>query len=377
VNKKVRTYNLFSAIADEYNIEELTYNDSLSDLQYKLEQSIKEQKEDCIGLAMKIYNKIKKIKLSHSETLNSSNIDYEVFELNDENTKDKLNNELKKLKLSLTDNTSPIMSTIKELHRIGMVGDTEDTTKLINSSAEEFELVAGKLEGMYEELERKEQVMVQLQQAYERSLTQAENEPLSMDDSKMADLLEKEIFDAYIEYQRTLLKEIDMGKQMDAKTDLPDKHKIKVIRSIFGVMEPGSFNNSGTDLLEFGIAHDVPDAVRLGENIAGLNDEDFPDDLLYRLQQYKLKRADQLRERIQHTGPMKSIIQRRKESLMTVEDRNGFFPSNYEELKHKYNDKYNRWRLPSIYAVDHKKYGVLGEVLGQEKLDKLFAQFKE
>lgn len=368
---------MINTLDDEYNVKESIYNQTLSDLQYKLEESIKGQKEDWIDLAMKIYEKIKKVKLSHSDTLNSSNIDYEIFELNDDNTKDKLNNELKKIKLSLTDKTSPMMSTIKELHRIGMAGDVEDATKLINTSSKEFELMNSKLEDMYEELERKEQVMIQIQQAYERSLSQTENEPIAINETRISDLLEKEIFDAYIEYQRTLLKEIDVGKQRDTKTNLPDKHKIKVIRSIFGVMEPGSFNNSGADLLEFGISHDVPDAVRLGENITGLNGEDVSEDLLFRLQQYKLKRADKLRERIQHTGPMKSIIQRRKESLMTQEDRSGFFPSNYEELKAKYNNKYNRWRLPSIYAVDHKKYGALGEVLGEQRLESYLNKIKE
>ena len=128
--------------------------------------------------------------------------------------------------------------------------------------------------------------------------------------------------------------------------------------------------NVGSDLIEFGIAHNVPDAVRLGENLSGLNNEDIPDYLLNRLNQYKLKNADKLRERIQHTGPMKSIIQRRKENLMTQEDRTGYFPSNYDELKTKYNDKYNRWRLPSVYAVDHKRYGLLGELYGEERLER-------
>lgn len=128
--------------------------------------------------------------------------------------------------------------------------------------------------------------------------------------------------------------------------------------------------NVGSDLIEFGISHNLPDAVRIGENLSGLNDEEVSEALLNRLHEYKLNHADQLREGIHTVGPMKSIIQRRKDSLMTKRDRQGYMPSNIDELRRKYNDKYNRWRLPSIYAADHKKFGILGEIYGEERLEK-------
>lgn len=137
----------------------------------------------------------------------------------------------------------------------------------------------------------------------------------------------KELFEAYIEYQRTLLKEAD-ASQSDSSSavNLPDEHKINMIRSIFGVVEPGRINNFGTDLLEFGLTHDIPDAVRIGESLVGMDyieNANVSDALLKRLKAYKLKNSDKLRERIQHTGPMKSVIQRRKEHLMREQDRTG------------------------------------------------------
>ena len=314
-----------------------------------------------------MFDRIKDIKLNHTETLNSKIINYDAIELADPEFKNKLTQELKKLKYSLDDTTSPSFSHIKELHRQGLAGNSALTTSLPNIEAEQLEGVVSQLDDIVQELENKENAMIQLEGLYSKTKDFQTSDYTLKKDDKTADLLEKEIFEAYLDYQRNLLKELDEGTQ-----DASAEHKIKTIRNIFGVMEPGKMENSGSDLIEFGMSHNIPDAVRLGENLAGLNNEDVPDYLLNRLNQYKLKNADQLRERIQTTAPMKSIIQRRKDSLMTEADRSGYFPSNYNELKLKYNDKYNRWRLPSIYKVDHQKYGLLGKLYGEERLEKFF-----
>jgi len=313
-------------------------------------------------------NRIQNIELNHTHTLNSSEIDADSIEMADPEFRQKLNDEIKKLKYSLNDSTSPSYSHIKKLHRQGLVGDSEKTLQLPNASSKVLNEVVDQLDNICEELENKERTMIQLEQAYTHTLENSKtNTSLKRPHEKD---LENEIFEAYLEYQRNLLKQLDYGTGSNFESNKSDEHKIKVIRNVFGVMEPGRMANVGSDLIEFGISHNIPDAVRIGENLSGLNDEDVSEDLLNRLHRYKLQHADDMREAINTSGPMKSIIQRRKESLMTARDRSGYLPSNIEELRDKYGDKYNKWRLPSIYAVDHKKFGILGEIYGEERLEK-------
>jgi len=137
---------------------------------------------------------------------------------------------------------------------------------------------------------------------------------------------------------------------------------------MFGITEAREICNFGTDLVEFGIAHDIPDAVRLGENIAGINNEQVSDDLTERLKQYSIKNSQRLREGIQFTGPMKGIIQGRKEKNFRQSGGefyipNGKFHLSYFVETHQWiNDRYNKWRVPSIYAIEHTKYGVWSQI---------------
>lgn len=133
-------------------------------------------------------------------------------------------------------------------------------------------------------------------------------------------------------------------------------------------MEGKQLENFGTDLLIFGIKHDLPDAVRIGENLSALNDEDVPEHVKEMLQNYILENSKRLRESINFTGPMKGIISTRKQHLMASSD-SPYLPQHYDKLMAF--DKYNRWRLPSIYASDYKKRGDMDNIFGKEKLDKI------
>ena len=132
-------------------------------------------------------------------------------------------------------------------------------------------------------------------------------------------------------------------------------------------MEGKMLQNFGTDLLLFGISHDIPDAVRLGENLAALNDEDIPDHVRDSLRDYILENSAKLKERINFTGPMKGIIETRKKNLLARSD-SPYLPEHYDRLMAF--DKYNRWRLPSYLKYSQTKRGVLDEIYGKDKLDK-------
>lgn len=334
------------------------------------------QTEQATNIAMQMYAKVQSIQLSGVHTLDADSIS-EAALLDTDESRDVVRAELAKLKVSLDDSSSPSVSVIKDLHRQGLLGlDDSHIGQLVNASPEMLIDATDKLERIYSELEAKEQVMVSLQSAYDRkiselALSQTADKDFSRDkDAKVQELLEKDIFEAYIEYQRGLLKATD-AEVDGVHLDYSDQHKVDFVRRVFGVMEPKQIGNFGTDLLQFGIAHDVPDAVRIGENLAGLNGEDVPADVVSRLKEYTLSHSDKLRERIQATGPMRSVVQTRRASLLSKQDREAYIPSNVDELANKYSDKYNSWRLPSPLARDHSKRGILDAALGKDRLDRL------
>lgn len=320
--------------------------------------------------------------MSGIKTLDSTPLNDEHLFVRD-STKEQLRDELARLKISLDDSTSPSISVIKQLHSQGLIGlDNSKLEEIVNASPEMLNEATEKLEKIYSELENKEKIMIALQNAYESKLNEyaqleASNKDFSREkDEKIKAMLEKEIFEAYIEYQRDLLKSAD--KEVSQQNlDFSDQHKIEFVRKIFGVMEPRQLDNFGADLLQFGITHNIPDAVRLGESIAGLNKENVSEELEKMLKQYTLDNSERLRERIQFTGPMKGIIKNRKENLMRKEDREAYIPVNYADLHKKYNDRYNQWRLPSAMAEDHSEYGVYGAIFGKEKLKKISEFVKE
>lgn len=329
-----------------------------------------------MSIAMNIYNKIQNIEMSGIKTLDATPLTNEHLFVRD-STREQLREELAKLKVSLDDSTSPSISVIKELHSQGLIGlDNTRIEEIINASPEMLEDATEKLERIYSELENKEKIMVALQTAYERKLNEyaqleASNKDYSKEkDDKMKEMLEKEIFEAYIDYQRDLLKTADK-EVSEQNLDHSDQHKIDFVRKIFGVMEPKQLDNFGTELLLFGITHNIPDAVRLGENIAGLNNEHISEDVEKMLKQYSIDNSDRLRERIQFTGPMKGIIKNRRDSLMKKDDREQYIPVNINELHQKYNDRYNQWRLPSALTDDHRRYGIYSSIFGEEKLKKI------
>jgi hypothetical protein len=348
---------------DEYNVRERFYGESIDSLKDRLQSLVVEKKQEAVDVAMKIFRKIQSVKLSHSFTLNSKEIDYDVLskgiferehkvkkmqkeflgveEPNFDNLQlfkgksaDEIVRDIQILKNSLDAQTSPSFSYIKDMHRKGLLGlENSEVDQVVNTEPTDFIELNEKLENIYSELENKEKMMVELQQEYERNLRrieaeQAKNRNEAEEWNKIArDDLEKTIYDAYIEYQRDLLDKAKTeaiqgtNDNMDT-TKLPENvqnginnAKINIIRSVFGVMETKEISNFGSDLIDFGIAHDIPDAVRLGENIAGLNNEYISDELAERLKKYTLKNASKLRERIQFTGPMKSIIQKRKDFM--------------------------------------------------------------
>ncbi len=87
-------------------------------------------------------------------------------------------------------------------------------------------------------------MILALQEAYDRKLHLLEHhrqtkqrDIIAEKNERLQEIIEKEIFDAYVEYQRNLLKETDSGYGNTRDDFFPDEHKIKVVRNIFGVME--------------------------------------------------------------------------------------------------------------------------------------------
>lgn len=199
------------------------YKKTLHDLQYELEDSIRDQKEESLGLALEIFDRIKKIQLHHTHTLNSKEINADAIELEDPQFKERLTTELKKLKYSFDDSTSPTLSYVKDLHRQGLAGDTKSTLALPNIDAKDLDKVVTQLEAICDELENKERTMLQLEQAYSHSLSQEDSKAPLKNKEGSQEALEAEIFEAYLEYQRGLLKELDYGTGSSFNTQKPGK----------------------------------------------------------------------------------------------------------------------------------------------------------
>lgn len=214
------------------NQRSIVYKKTLHDLQYELEDSIREQKEESLDLALQVFDRIKEIKLHHTHSLNSEEIDADLIEYADPQFKERLITELSKLKYSLDDTTSPTLSHIKELHRQGLVGDLDNNLSLLNTDTQEINEVVTQLDNISDELENKEKVMSQLEQAYSHTLNQTKHyqKPLRNKEGSQ-EALEEEIFDAYLEYQRGLLKELDYGTGSSFNTEKSGNGYILIFRS--------------------------------------------------------------------------------------------------------------------------------------------------
>jgi len=206
---------------DLYNEKEDLYSQTLSGLRHELQDSIVAKKQNAVGIALRIFKKIQGIELSHNHTLDTKGVDIsevdsenqnlpEHLRTTDDMSSDEIVQTLKLLKNSLDDSTSPSLSHIKDLHKKGLLGQSNELAKqVVNTESDDFFEVTKNLEGIYEELERKENAMIDLQNTYDTKLNllkyDQSTSKIDLQNKEAARVLEEKVLQAYKEYQRDLL----------------------------------------------------------------------------------------------------------------------------------------------------------------------------
>lgn len=134
--------------------------------------------------------------------------------------------------------------------------------------------------------------------------------------------------------------------------------------------------------------NDIPEAIRLGEEVVASNHEQLPYYVAKIARQYQLDRAEKHQIAKQTTGPQTSLsiykeaFEKDRESYLKGQLSTNIF-KDIESLKKDfeiYNSKSNKraaqWRLPSIMAYDYKPTGILGELIGETEA-KLFMKHQK
>ena len=107
---------------------------------------------------------------------------------------------------------------------------------------------------------------------------------------------EKQAREAYQDYQRNLLMKIDHQENYGNSMEYTRVEKSQIVKRIFGMIEQKIPDNVGTDLIVFGLRHGNLNSIRLGEDIAGRNEEIVPVDVQRALSEYKLDNAEKVRD---------------------------------------------------------------------------------
>lgn len=121
------------------------------------------------------------------------------------------------------------------------------------------------------------------------------------------------------------------------------------------------------DLISFGMKHNIPEAVRLGEKMVGDNGDSLPFELAKRVKQWMLTHNMQYQEAMKRTGPINTSsvykTKRGQESSMVNAD-----DPYWQEFMRKNYRSQDYWKLPSAMAWDYKEHGILDEVVDMQKV---------
>lgn len=122
---------------------------------------------------------------------------------------------------------------------------------------------------------------------------------------------------AYNEY----LQSLKSGKTVNKLVELPREVKLQLLSDLFTYEFQSSLKNSRTpnqsqflgnifpsyyaqDLISFGLQHDIPEAVRLGEQMMSQNDYQISEQMAKAVREYKFNNQDRYRKAMKSTGPI-------------------------------------------------------------------------
>lgn len=180
----------------------------------------------------------------------------------------------------------------------------------------------------------------------------------------MKEELEQAVDEAYSNYCEERVEQANL----DSET------KVRVVRSLAHFTEKKIPSNVGVDLLIFGLENNLAEAVRLGEDLIAVNEEQVPSHLARKVRQFTMSNSEQYKEAMKSTGPINNTKIYQKAAKATAQhstEQHLFIPKTSAEQFYKYRFKQDRWKLPSTMRDDYLDYGGLEKVLDIEKLHKI------
>jgi len=127
------------------------------------------------------------------------------------------------------------------------------------------------------------------------------------------------------------------------------------------------------DFIAFGMEKNIPEAVRVGEKMMAENGASLSFEMAKAVKNYQLNHSKEYQEAMKRTGPitnMGSVYMNNREtegynrsSIVNMEDPywQEFFEKNYRTQ--------DQWKIPGVMAWDHKKGGLLGEIMDIDQLE--------
>ena len=154
------------------------------------------------------------------------------------------------------------------------------------------------------------------------------------------------------------------------------EQKLHVLSDVFGTHYGEAFVDDmfpafySQDLIVFGLEHNVPEAVRLGEHMMSANGQTPSPDLQRAIKEYTLANAEGYRRAMKSTGPIDNA------SLYRASRRNpapfvlNWDDPYWQDVFAKNWRRADQWKLPSALSWDHKRHGIIGEVIDMETIER-------
>ena len=130
------------------------------------------------------------------------------------------------------------------------------------------------------------------------------------------------------------------------------------------------------DLIQFGVKRNIPGAIRLGEILLAENcaedpDAKIPQELSAQVRSYMFDNQERYRSAIKQTGPINNTSIYHKSRQEGDEPLPMIFCADdpyFRDLTQRNYRREDRFKAPSVYAWEHKPYGILGEIFNMDKI---------
>lgn len=164
--------------SDSYNIKKFSFDNNLHSMQHELKYAVKTKREYAMDLALKVFNKIQGISMSHTSTNDAeisheyqTEIDNNEYIRLDDSLSEKLDTKLSNLKNAFDPNHDASLLLIKSYHQSGLLGlDEHQIQNLVDKNAKDFENATENLEKVYEQLDQKEAEISAIRDAYDQGI---------------------------------------------------------------------------------------------------------------------------------------------------------------------------------------------------------------